>query len=107
MLGVSLVVVAGSPYGSYWTTDFGGYVDPTAHAVGSISTTTTTQAPTTTTKAPTTTTAKPSVTTTTTPSTTTTTTTQPRADHHDDAPYHGAADRSAQLFRRGTLDTIR
>ena len=31
VLGVSLVVVVGSPYGSYWTTDFGGYVDSTAH----------------------------------------------------------------------------
>ena len=35
VLGVSLVYVSGSPYGSYWTTDFGGYVDPTAHSVGS------------------------------------------------------------------------
>ena len=40
---MSLVVVVGSPYGSYWTTDFGGYVDSTAHSVGSPSTTTTTR----------------------------------------------------------------
>ena len=58
VLGVSLVVVVGSPYLSYWTTDFGGYVDSTAHSVGSIPTTTTTNAPTTTTQAPTTTTAR-------------------------------------------------
>ena len=31
VIGVSLVVVPGSPYTYYWTTDFGGYVDPTAH----------------------------------------------------------------------------
>ena len=85
VLGVSLVVVVGSPYLSYWTTDFGGYVDSTAHSAGSVSTTTT-AAPTTTTKAPTTTTttAAPTTTTTTRPSTTTTTspapttTTQPK-----------------------------
>jgi putative cell wall-binding protein len=29
--GVSLVNATGSVYGSYWTTDFGGYVDVTAH----------------------------------------------------------------------------
>ena len=34
VIGVGFVDVAGSPYGYYWTTDFGGYVDPTAHAVG-------------------------------------------------------------------------
>ncbi len=88
VLGVSLVVVVGSPYSSYWTTDFGGYVDPTAHEVGSISTTTTTAAPTTTTQAPTTTTQAPTTTTqapttttkaptTTTAAPTTTTTTKP------------------------------
>ncbi len=79
VLGVSLVYVSGSPYGTYWTTDFGGYVDSTAHSVGSPpSTTTTTVAPTTTTTAaPTTTTTEAPTTTTTTmappPSTTTTT----------------------------------
>lgn len=78
VLGVSLVYVSGSPYGYYWTTDFGGYVDSTAHSVGSAPTTTTTAAPTTTTTAaaPTTTTAAPTTTTTTTttraPTTTTT-----------------------------------
>ena len=65
VLGVSLVVVSGSPYGSYWTTDFGGYVDSTSHSLGSApSTTTTTAAPTTTTtEAPTTTTERPTTTT--------------------------------------------
>jgi uncharacterized protein YkwD len=74
VLGVSLVYVSGSPYGSYWTTDFGGYVDPTAHSVGSPSSTTTTSAPTTTTTAAptTTTTAAPTTTTTKAPTTTTT-----------------------------------
>lgn len=57
VLGVSMVYVSSSPYGYYWTTDFGGYVDPTAHSLTSApaSSTTTTAAPTTTTKAPTTT----------------------------------------------------
>ena len=87
VLGVSLVYVSGSPYGSYWTTDFGGYVDSTAHSVGSLPTTTTTTAAptTTTTAAPTTTTsttAAPTTTSTTAAPTTTTTkapttTTQP------------------------------
>jgi uncharacterized protein YkwD len=81
VLGVSMVYVKGSPYGYYWTTDFGGYVDSTAHSVGSepvttttmAPTTTTTAAPTTTTAAPTTTTAKPTTTTVYVPPTTTTT----------------------------------
>ena len=82
VLGVSLVYVSGSPYGSYWTTDFGGYVDSTAHSVGSApATTTTTLAPTTTTLAPTTTTTQPRPTTTAAPTTTsvrlTTTTARP------------------------------
>ena len=34
VIGVSFYQLAGSPYTYYWTTDFGGYVDPTAHAVG-------------------------------------------------------------------------
>ena len=34
VVGVSQVIVPGSPYTSYWVTDFGGYVDPTAHAPG-------------------------------------------------------------------------
>jgi len=33
VVGISLVVVEGSTYGYYWTTDFGGYIDPTAHEV--------------------------------------------------------------------------
>jgi uncharacterized protein YkwD len=33
VIGVSFYQLAGSPYTYYWTTDFGGYVDPTAHAV--------------------------------------------------------------------------
>jgi uncharacterized protein YkwD len=73
VVGVSMVYVSGSPYGYYWTTDFGGYVDPTAHSVGSAPTTTTTLATTTTTQAPsTTTTTRPSTTTTKAPTTTTT-----------------------------------
>ncbi|MHB8868283.1 MAG: CAP domain-containing protein [Thermoleophilia bacterium] len=34
VIGISLDSVSGSPYGTYWTTDFGGFVDPTAHSVG-------------------------------------------------------------------------
>jgi hypothetical protein len=72
VLGVSLVYVAGSPYGSYWTTDFGGYVDSTSHSLGSAPSTTTTAAPTTTTTAaPTTTTVRLTTTTTARPTTTT------------------------------------
>lgn len=33
VIGVSQYQLAGSPYTFYWTTDFGGYVDPTAHTV--------------------------------------------------------------------------
>jgi uncharacterized protein YkwD len=33
VIGVSLVVVPGSPYTYYWTTDFGGYVDSSAHTL--------------------------------------------------------------------------
>ena len=80
VLGVSVVKVTGSKYGYYWTTDFGGYTDETAHSVGSgdLPATTTTVAPTTTTtKRVTTTTVAPTTTTkrvTTTTSATTTTT---------------------------------
>ena len=82
VVGVSLVQVSGSRYGSYWTTDFGGYVDPSSHGLGSEPTTT--AAPTTTTTRPPTTTAyvPPTTTTTTTtvyvPPTTTTTTSTTR-----------------------------
>ena len=34
VLGVSFYQLAGSPYTYYWTTDFGGYIDPTAHTIG-------------------------------------------------------------------------
>lgn len=37
VIGVSFYQLAGSPFTYYWTTDFGGYVDPTAHAVGAPS----------------------------------------------------------------------
>jgi len=64
VIGVSMVYVSGSPYGYYWTTDFGGHVDSTAHTLGTQPVTTTTAAPTTTTTARvTTTTAAPSTTT--------------------------------------------
>ncbi len=33
VIGIGLVVVPGSPYTYYWTTDFGGYVDSTAHSL--------------------------------------------------------------------------
>ncbi len=33
VIGVSRYELAGSPYTFYWTTDFGGYVDSTAHTV--------------------------------------------------------------------------
>jgi len=76
VIGIGLVQMSGTKYTWYWTTDFGGVVDPSAHSVGgSPSTTTTTAAPstTTTTAAPTTTTtAAPTTTTTAAPTTTTT-----------------------------------
>jgi uncharacterized protein YkwD len=43
VVGVSFYTLAGSPYDYYWTTDFGGYVDPTAHAVGELPAPTTTR----------------------------------------------------------------
>jgi hypothetical protein len=72
VVGVSMVYVSGSDYGYYWTTDFGGVVDPTAHSLGSApsSTTTTAYVPPSTT---TTTAYVPPSTTNTTASTTTTT----------------------------------
>jgi len=36
VIGISLVHVSGSPYGYYWTTDFGGYADATARVLGSL-----------------------------------------------------------------------
>jgi uncharacterized protein YkwD len=83
VIGVSVVYVAGSQYGYYWTTDFGGYVDSTAHSVGSapepITTTTVALATTTTTVAPTTTTTERPTTTTEARATTTTTVAAPPA----------------------------
>jgi uncharacterized protein YkwD len=35
VIGVSLIYDSDSTYRYYWTTDFGGFVDPTAHALGS------------------------------------------------------------------------
>lgn len=43
VIGVSFYQLGGSPYTYYWTTDFGGYVDPTAHAVNAPSSPTTTR----------------------------------------------------------------
>src|SRR5680860_5631 len=34
VIGISREYVSGSPYGYYWNTDFGGYVDPSAHTAG-------------------------------------------------------------------------
>ena len=78
VIGISLVSTSGSPYVHYWTTDFGGYVDPTAHDIGSTqpTPTTTTVRPTTTTLPAPTTTVRPASTTTT-PAPTTTATTRP------------------------------
>lgn len=67
VIGISLVYVSGSEYGYYWTTDFGGYVDRTAHTLGAAPTTTTT-----TVRPTTTTTVRPTTTTTVAPTTTTT-----------------------------------
>lgn len=66
VVGVSLVFVSGSEYGYYWSTEFGGYVDSSAHTLQSASTTTTTVS------LPTTTTTMRSSTTTTTSLTSTT-----------------------------------
>jgi uncharacterized protein YkwD len=54
VVGIGMEYVSGSPYGYYWTTDFGGYVDPSAH--DPFASTTTTKPPTTTTTAASTTT---------------------------------------------------
>ena len=37
VIGVSFNQPVGSPYTTYWTTDFGGYVDPTAHTIATPS----------------------------------------------------------------------
>jgi uncharacterized protein YkwD len=34
VIGISLIYVGTSTYRYYWTTDFGGYVDPSAHSLG-------------------------------------------------------------------------
>jgi uncharacterized protein YkwD len=36
VLGVSMVEVDGSPFTYYWTTDFGGYADASAHSVDAL-----------------------------------------------------------------------
>ena len=41
VIGISMDTISGSPYGTYWTTDFGGFVDPSAHELGGGTTTTT------------------------------------------------------------------
>jgi uncharacterized protein YkwD len=43
VIGVSFYQLAGSPYTYYWTTDFGGYRDATAHVIGSPPAPTTTR----------------------------------------------------------------
>ena len=65
VIGVGFVNVPGSEYGYYWTTDFGAFVDSTAHWTDPQPSTTTTTAP------------PPSTTTTTEPPPSTTTTTAP------------------------------
>jgi hypothetical protein len=75
MLNANFAVIGVSALGAYWTTDFGGYVDATAHNLSSPSPTTSTTALSTTTTTLTTTTVP--VTTTTIPLTTTTTTAKP------------------------------
>jgi len=44
VIGISMDTISGSPYGTYWTTDFGGFVDPSAHELSGGATTTTTSA---------------------------------------------------------------
>jgi uncharacterized protein YkwD len=87
VIGIGVVYVPGSPYGYYWTADFGAFVDSTAHWVGTdpSSTTTTTVSPSTTT---TTTTVPPSTTTTTSPPPTTTSTTLAGVAFADVTPTH-------------------
>ena len=36
VIGIALVYVGGTDYGYYWTTDFGGYTDATAHAATTV-----------------------------------------------------------------------
>jgi Cysteine-rich secretory protein family/S-layer homology domain len=40
VIGISMDTVPGSLYGTYWTTDFGGFVDPSARELGGGTTTT-------------------------------------------------------------------
>jgi uncharacterized protein YkwD len=95
VIGIGLVT--GGSYGEYWTTDFGGYVDPSAHDPGSASPTTTARPTTTTTTTwpATTTTTKPATTTTTTAPAPTTTTTAPPVspsfrDVHSNSTFYAA-----------------
>jgi len=80
VMGLGVVYVEGSPFGYYWTVDFGVAIDSTAHwpdgsAPSTSSTSTTTTTTTSTTSTTTTTVYVPPTTTTTTSTTTTTTTT--------------------------------
>ncbi len=59
VIGISMDSVPGSPYKYYWTTDFGGYVDPSAHALSGGATTTTARPATTSTTLPSPTTTLP------------------------------------------------
>jgi uncharacterized protein YkwD len=97
VVGVGLVYVSGSPYGFYWTMDFGAYVDPTAHWVGSPQSTTTS-------------TTLPPSTTTTLPSPTTTTTTSPMSPFADVTPgsphYASVCDLAADGIISGCADGL-
>lgn len=95
VVGVGSVYVSGSPYGFYWTMDFGAYVDPTAHWAG-VSTTSTTLPPSTTTTTP--------------PSPTTTTTTSPISPFADVTPasphYAAVCDLAADGVISGCADGL-
>jgi hypothetical protein len=86
VIGIGMVYVSGSPYGYYWTADFGAYVDSTAHWIGTDPSSTTTTVPPSTT---TTTVVPPSTTTTTSPPPSTTSTTLAGVAFADVPPTHG------------------
>lgn len=107
VIGISRVYRPESTYGYYWTTDFGGYIDPTAHdpegdpvststtvaLPTTVTTTTTTTPTTTTTTTSTTTTVLMTTTTELSPTTTTNFTTPEFADVSVGAPYYEAVAR--------------
>jgi uncharacterized protein YkwD len=101
VVGVGMVYApdSGLPYDYYWTMDFGGYVDPTAHWVGSSSSTTTSS---TTTTSTTSTTVPPPTTTTTVHATTTTTTASGRT-FPDVPPTHTFYAEITSLVRDGIV----